>query len=150
MDTFFWISTSEKIIDGPADFKSKKTLRVCHFAVKRKRKGGGIRFVRRLLLRRTRQRKVVDRNGHFRRRAARYETPLLFGDDAIGYYGRIAPRSSVAWKHHIDVGAGVIDEDYRGLLGIVLFNHGSTDFTGKSCLRRRINLQFIKEIEWRN
>lgn len=40
----------------------------------------------------------------------------------IGYYGRIAPRSSLAWKHHIDVGAGVIDSDYRGPVGIVLFN----------------------------
>lgn len=29
-------------------------------------------------------------------------------------YGRIAPRSGLAWKHSIDVGAGVIDEDYRG------------------------------------
>ena len=25
-----------------------------------------------------------------------------------------APRSGLAWKNHIDVGAGVIDEDYRG------------------------------------
>ena len=38
----------------------------------------------------------------------------------FGYYGRIAPRSSVAWKHHIDVGAGVIDCNYRGDVGIVL------------------------------
>lgn len=45
-----------------------------------------------------------------------------------GYYGRIAPRSSLAWKNHIDVGAGVIDEDYRGPLGVVLFNHGDTEF----------------------
>lgn len=28
-------------------------------------------------------------------------------------YGRIAPRSGLAWKNHIDVGAGVIDADYR-------------------------------------
>ena len=28
-------------------------------------------------------------------------------------YGRIAPRSGLAWKKHIDVGAGVIDADYR-------------------------------------
>jgi len=30
-----------------------------------------------------------------------------------GCYGRIAPRSSLAWKNFIDVGAGVIDADYR-------------------------------------
>ncbi|KAK1374950.1 hypothetical protein POM88_031143 [Heracleum sosnowskyi] len=29
-----------------------------------------------------------------------------------GTYARIAPRSGLAWKHSIDVGAGVIDADY--------------------------------------
>ena len=41
----------------------------------------------------------------------------------VGCYGRIAARSGLALKHHIDVGAGVIDADYRGNVGIVLFNH---------------------------
>ena len=27
------------------------------------------------------------------------------------------PRSGLAVKHHIDIGAGVVDEDYRGNLG---------------------------------
>lgn len=45
-----------------------------------------------------------------------------------GHYGRIAPRSGLALKHHIDVGAGVIDSDYRGPVGVVLFNHGPEDF----------------------
>lgn len=40
-----------------------------------------------------------------------------------GHYGRIAPRSSLALKNHMDVGAGVIDEDYRGPVGVVMFNH---------------------------
>jgi len=40
-----------------------------------------------------------------------------------GYYGRIAPRSSLALSAGIDVGAGVVDSDYRGLIGVVLFNH---------------------------
>jgi dUTPase len=31
-----------------------------------------------------------------------------------GTYGRVAPRSGLAWKSHIDVAAGVIDRDYRG------------------------------------
>lgn len=30
-----------------------------------------------------------------------------------GTYGRVAPRSGLAWKNAIDVGAGVIDADYR-------------------------------------
>ena len=29
-----------------------------------------------------------------------------------GTYGQIAPRSGMSVKHSIDVGAGVIDEDY--------------------------------------
>lgn len=45
-----------------------------------------------------------------------------------GTYGRIAPRSGLAWKNHIDVGAGVIDSDYRGPVGVVLFNHSEVDF----------------------
>ena len=45
-----------------------------------------------------------------------------------GCYGRVAPRSGLAVKHGIDVGAGVIDEDYRGNVGVVLFNHSDTDF----------------------
>jgi dUTP pyrophosphatase len=45
-----------------------------------------------------------------------------------GTYGRIAPRSGLAWKHSIDVGAGVIDRDYRGNVGVILFNHSGQDF----------------------
>lgn len=45
-----------------------------------------------------------------------------------GTYGRVAPRSGLAWKNHIDVGAGVIDADYRGNVGVVIFNHGAEDF----------------------
>ena len=45
-----------------------------------------------------------------------------------GYYGRTAPRSGLALKNFIDVGAGVVDEDYRGELGVVLFNFGEEDF----------------------
>lgn len=41
-----------------------------------------------------------------------------------GTYGRIAPRSGLATKYLISVGAGVIDADYRGNIGVVLFNHG--------------------------
>lgn len=48
-----------------------------------------------------------------------------------GCYGRVAPRSGMSWKHHIDVGAGVIDRDYRGNVGVVLFNHAKTDFEVK-------------------
>ena len=44
-----------------------------------------------------------------------------------GHYGRVAPRSGMAWKNHTDIGAGVIDSDYRGAIGVVMFNHGTKD-----------------------
>lgn len=43
-------------------------------------------------------------------------------------YGRVAPRSGLASKHSIDVGAGVIDADYRGPVKVLLFNLSDTDF----------------------
>eukprot|EP00347_Sterkiella_histriomuscorum_P000428 403375901 len=46
----------------------------------------------------------------------------------IGNYGRIAPRSGLAAKNFIDVGAGVIDADYRGEVKVLLFNFSDVDF----------------------
>ncbi|XP_040580672.1 uncharacterized protein dUTPase [Lepeophtheirus salmonis] len=48
-----------------------------------------------------------------------------------GTYGRVAPRSGLALKKGIDVGAGVVDADYRGPLGVVLFNLGVEPFLVK-------------------
>ena len=50
----------------------------------------------------------------------------------MGNYGRIAPRSGLAAKHSIDVGAGVIDADYRGEVKVLLFNLSDTDFEIKA------------------
>ena len=41
-----------------------------------------------------------------------------------GYYGRIAPRSSLAVKKYIDIGAGVVDSDYRGEVKVLLIYSG--------------------------
>ena len=43
-------------------------------------------------------------------------------------YFSTAPRSGLAVKNFIDTGAGVVDFDYRGNVGVVLFNHGDEDF----------------------
>jgi len=45
-----------------------------------------------------------------------------------GCYGRVAPRSGLAAKKFVDVGAGVVDADYRGNLCVILFNFGKEDF----------------------
>lgn len=45
-----------------------------------------------------------------------------------GYYGRIAPRSGLAWKHGIDMFAGVVDSSYRGPINVILYNSCVNDF----------------------
>jgi len=45
-----------------------------------------------------------------------------------GFYGRVAPRSGLAVRNSIHVGAGVIDPDYRGELKVLLHNLGADDF----------------------
>jgi dUTP pyrophosphatase len=44
------------------------------------------------------------------------------------YYLRIAPRSGLAVKNGLTTGAGVIDSDYRGIVKVLLFNHGDEDY----------------------
>lgn len=46
----------------------------------------------------------------------------------VGNYGRVAPRSGLAVKNFVDVGAGVIDSDYRGEVKVLLFNFSDTEF----------------------
>ncbi|KAM3133501.1 hypothetical protein pb186bvf_014343 [Paramecium bursaria] len=43
-----------------------------------------------------------------------------------------SPRSGLASKFHIDVGAGVIDADYTGEIGVLLFNFSDHDFVVQS------------------
>ena len=45
-----------------------------------------------------------------------------------GYYGRIAPRSGLASRHGIHIGAGTVDYGYRGIIKVVVFNLSQHDY----------------------
>ena len=55
-------------------------------------------------------------------------TGVKLADCPIGSYLRVAPRSKLAYKFGIDVLAGVVDCDYRGEIGVILFNTSSDDY----------------------
>ena len=48
-----------------------------------------------------------------------------------GYEGQVRPRSGLALKHGIGLlnAPGTIDSDYRGIVGVILFNFGKKSFT---------------------
>lgn len=53
-----------------------------------------------------------------------------------GTVGIVKSRSGLSFKNNIEVGAGVIDSDYRGEVKVKLYNHGNEDF--KVCKGDRI------------
>jgi len=62
----------------------------------------------------------------------------------LGYVGLIWPRSGLALKKGIDTGAGVIDSDYRNVVGVLLFNH--TPETYRVCVGDRIAQLLIQSV----
>ena len=52
--------------------------------------------------------------------------------DAAAVWHHSAARSGLAAKNSIDVGAGVIDADYRGEVKVLLFNLSDVDFEVKA------------------
>ena len=46
-----------------------------------------------------------------------------------GYWLRVESRSGLSFKHSILAHPGVIDQNYRGDLGVYLYNHGHEDYT---------------------
>jgi dUTP pyrophosphatase len=61
-----------------------------------------------------------------------------------GFYGHICPRSGLAVKG-IDIGAGIIDSDYRGIVKVLLINNSDSEF--KVERKMRIAQLLIKEYD---
>jgi dUTP pyrophosphatase len=70
-----------------------------------------------------------------------------------GFYGRIAPRSGLAWKSGIDVLGGVIDSTYRGILGVILIYHDDNPEAWPFHVRKgdkiaQLIIEKCHDIEW--
>lgn len=83
---------------------------------------------------------------------APWKSQLIQSDIAIellpkGCYGRIAPFNSAVY-HSCLVGAGVIDRDYRGNIGIILFNLSNQTVTinAKSPVAQLICEKYVSPI----
>ena len=89
------------------------------------------------------------------------ETKLIPTGIAIalpqGYEAQIRPRSGLALKHSITVlnTPGTIDSDYRGEIGIILINHGKTDYIVENGTRiaqmviakyEQVELEFVQTL----
>lgn len=48
-----------------------------------------------------------------------------------GYWLSVESRSGLSFKHGILAHPGVIDQNYRGDLGVLLYNHGNEDYNAK-------------------
>lgn len=68
----------------------------------------------------------------------------------VGYEVQVRPRSGLAIKHGISIvnAPGTIDSDYRGLVSIILINHGKEPFVIKRADRiAQIVLQKVIQAE---
>jgi dUTP pyrophosphatase len=69
-----------------------------------------------------------------------------------GFEAQIRPRSGLAFKHGITLlnSPGTVDSDYRGEIGIILINHGDTDFTVTRGMRiAQMVIAPITYVEWK-
>ena len=55
------------------------------------------------------------------------DTGISIAVPSIRLYTRIAPRSGLAVKE-LNIGASVVDSDYRGLIKVLLINNSETPF----------------------
>ena len=70
-------------------------------------------------------------------------------DPKESIYVRLAPRSGLSLKKKIDVGAGVIDADYTGVVKVILINSSDTPFEVKIGDRiAQAIIEVIKMDQW--
>jgi|TARA_R110000744_G_scaffold134684_6_gene243904 dUTP pyrophosphatase len=75
----------------------------------------------------------------------------LFVEIPIGYEIQVRPRSGLAFKKKLTVlnSPGTIDADYRGEIGVILINHGTTSATIEKGDRiGQLVLNKVEQIEW--
>ncbi len=68
-----------------------------------------------------------------------------------GYEGQVRPRSGLALRHGIGVlnGPGTIDADYRGPVGVILFNFGKEAFVIRRGERiAQLVLARVERLRW--
>jgi deoxyuridine 5'-triphosphate nucleotidohydrolase len=75
-----------------------------------------------------------------------------------GFRARMHSRSGLAINHGIEIGAGLIDNGYDGELGVMVYNHGESNFVithglriGQVCIERYTHPVFVtKEMPFHN
>ena len=66
-----------------------------------------------------------------------------------GFEAQIRPRSGLAARHAVTVNFGTIDPGYRGELGVIMFNHGTENYTVKKGDKiAQIVISKYEPIEW--
>jgi len=70
-----------------------------------------------------------------------------------GYWIRVASRSGLSFKHGILAHPGVIDNGYRGDLGVLLYNHSDREYTvhkGDKVAQLVVHFNIDLGVDWGN
>ena len=71
----------------------------------------------------------------------------------LGYYGRLASKSSLAMLHQLRVGAGVIDTDYTGEIMVLMINAAPRVYSIKKgdpipqLILERVSIPILREMK---